>query len=89
MIPLAKGELKDKIRPLGLGHVLRRIATRSLAKVFLERVKNVVGERQAGLGMDQGAELTHKLVATALLLFKGAGFLGLDVTAAFTSIKRE
>ena len=50
-----------------------------------------MGDLQAGLGLKQGAELTHKVLSCALQLgaLRGTGFMGLDFSAAFTSISRE
>ena len=52
MISLDKGE--GNIRPLGLGVVIRRIATRALNKVFLERVRKKTQDLQAGFGPGTG-----------------------------------
>jgi hypothetical protein len=73
----------QKIRPLGLGHVIRRVATKALAKVFTKRVVAVVGDIQMGLGQQAGAERMHKAAVVALHKRPDCGALSLDQISAF------
>ncbi len=46
IVPLLKSN--GKIRPLGLGHVLRRVATKALVDVFRTEVEEIVGGGDSG-----------------------------------------
>ena len=86
MSPLRKPN--GKVRPLGLGHTIRRIGARALTRMFSGQAQTAAGPQQHGLGQRQGAEMVHKIAAAALAARPDQGLLSLDIAAAFTSIQK-
>jgi hypothetical protein len=85
--PLAKPG--RKVRPIAIGIILRRLTTKTAAKVWGERIAAVCKPHQYGVDEPGGAEKLHKLVTAHLQIHKGDGCLSVDVANAFNSAGRE
>ena len=56
----------DKVRPLALGVIHRRLVSKAVGRVFQARVAAAVGPREHSIGAKSGAELMHKSVLVEL-----------------------
>jgi hypothetical protein len=77
-----------KVRPFALGHTLRRLLARSVARVFAGRVGEAVRPFNYALGMPSGAEAMHKSVLCDLARRPAANLDSFDVTNAHNEVER-
>jgi len=84
----------DKIRPIAIGDVWIRLASKLLAKIMLPQVLAYLGGLQLGAGVKGGAEILVHLcsaVRDAIIGDKdlNLGILSIDLANAFNSIRRK
>ena len=81
-------EEADKVRPLALGIVHRRLVSKAVGRVFQPRVAAAVGPLEHSIGSKGGAELMHKRVLVALDSRAGVGKASFDASNAHNEFDR-
>ena len=81
-------EEHDKVRPLALGNIHKRLASKAAGRIFQARVAAVVAPVEYSLGVKGGAELMHKTVLVDLDSRGQVAKLSFDVTNAYNEYDR-
>ncbi len=78
----------DKVRPLALGMIHRRLTSKAAGRVFQARVSAAVAPREHSIGKKGGAELMHKTVLVDLDSRDDAVKLSFDASNAHNEYDR-
>ena len=79
----------DKVRPLALGVIHRRLTSKAVGRVFKTRVAAAVGPQEYSLGSKGGAELMHKSVLVGLDSRNNIVKVSLDANNAHNEFNRD
>ena len=75
------------VRPFAIGHALRRLAMKAVARTFQKRVDSCVGPYQYGVGMKAGAEVLQKTCTIHLNTSEHTSMWSADVKNAHGAVE--
>ena len=79
----------DKVRPLALGNLHRRLISKAITKTFTARIQEVPGDSEYSLGSNGAAEGMHKAVLVDLDQRPNAVKTSFDISNAHNEFCRE
>ncbi len=87
LIPLIKDE--TKVRPIGVGEVLRRIMAKAVARVLKQDIISAAGSLQTCSGVDSGIEAVIHAMAKTFEDSSSEAMLLVDADNAFNNLNRK